>query len=384
MRKQKYTTVVINGRSFLKKLVILLLVIAALLFLLPKISNKSNETMGSAEVYAQDIFMPVREAFFSVCRAVLTFDIRDARSVVYAEMPVVEMLNQSGIAGLTNGRRENAGVPEPEMDNAQDIVELLPEDMRPIKEISSPANTTGAPIRNETRYSLNTDELTSQKQPMDLSLKGPKILIIHSHATEAFSEEGKNFYDIKKGDRSQDVNVNVVRVGTEMTKVLNDAGIETIHDTELHDYPSFNGSYASSLEAMTRYKEQYPSIQMVIDVHRDAIIYEDGTKVKAATDIDGKKTAQIMLVIGTNDGGLQHSGWKDNLSFALQYEAFVLKKYPSLMRNVNVRKERFNQHVTPRSMIMEVGTNGNTLEEAVLAGKYAAGMLAEFLKVNYE
>lgn len=234
-------------------------------------------------------------------------------------------------------------------------------------------------IKNETSYQVNTQELLAESLSFDMNGAGPKVLIVHTHGSESYTSENTDFYIQGTGDRNTDTEFNVVHVGDEMTKVFEAAGVEVIHDRTMHDQPSYNGSYASSLAAIQKYVEEYPSIQVVLDIHRDAIVYGDGTKAKVVTEINGKETAQLMFVVGTNAGGLTHDNWRENLKFAVKLQNAINKKYPSLMRGINLRRERFNGHMTRGSLIIEVGTSGNTLEEAVRGATLAAGVIADFL-----
>lgn len=129
-----------------------------------------------------------------------------------------------------------------------------------------------------------------------MSGEGPKVLIVHTHATEAYAPEGASKYNRDESDRSMDTSENVVAVGAEAARLFNERGIETLHDTELHDHPSFNGSYADALSSTEKYLEEYPSIQVVFDIHRDSIVYDDGTKAKVVTEIDGKNAARLCLL----------------------------------------------------------------------------------------
>ena len=253
----------------------------------------------------------------------------------------------------------------------------------PIRDIDSGQNRTVKDgeilIKNETSYNVDYKELLSEKLGINMSEKGPKVLVVHTHGTESYSKEGAEFYIEGAGDRNTDTSFNVVAVGDKMTEVFERAGIEVIHDRIMHDKESYNGSYASSLKAIERYTEEYPSIQVVLDIHRDAIVYSDGTKAKPVTEIDGEKTAQLMFVVGTNEGGLTHDNWRENLKFAVKLQSAVNKKYPSLMRGINLRRERFNGHTSKGSLIIEVGSSGNTLSEAIRGGERCAEIIADFL-----
>lgn len=235
-------------------------------------------------------------------------------------------------------------------------------------------------IRNDTNFGINIDEMLSAPLKLDMKGDGPKVLIVHTHATESYSPEGASTYSADKSDRSLDPTMNMLAVGEAVKAVFDRAGIETIHDKTLHDHPNFNGSYANSLKTVEKYKAKYPSICVVLDLHRDAFVYENGSKAKFVTQIGGKDTAQLMLVIGTNGGGLDHPDWRENMKLALKLQNKISQKYPSLMRGVNLRKERFNGHTTHGSMIIEVGSSGNTLSEAIRGATLGAEEIAEFLK----
>ena len=166
----------------------------------------------------------------------------------------------------------------------------------------------------------------------------------------------------------------------EITKALSDNGINVIHDKTIHDYPSYNGSYANCRKTVESYLNKYPSIKIVLDVHRDAIEREDGTKVKLVTEIDGEKAAQVMIVAGSDACGLEHPDWRENLKFAMKLQRRVNLYYPDLMRPVDLREERFNQDISVASVILEMGTNGNTLEEALVSAKCVGFALADMMQ----
>lgn len=198
--------------------------------------------------------------------------------------------------------------------------------------------------------------------------QGYKVLIIHTHTTESYLPD----------DRNEDQTKNVVRVGEEFAKVLNENNIKTLHIKKVHDSP-YNKSYINELATIEETLKQYPSIEVIIDVHRDALYNSKNEKLKPVTVVNGEKTAQVMLVCGTNAMGLQHDYWQNCFSFALKIQKKMNECYPNLARPVNLREERFNTHKTKNSVIFEIGANGNTLEEAVSAGRYAAKCVADVI-----
>lgn len=241
------------------------------------------------------------------------------------------------------------------------------------------SNSNEIKIGNQTSYGVDINKMLSEPLDIDMSVDGPKVLIVHTHATEAYAPEGAQKYNREESDRSMENTENVVAVGNEVTEIFNSRGIETLHDTALHDYPSFNGAYADALSSIEWYLSEYPSIQVVFDLHRDSIVYDDDTKAKVVTKINGKNAAQLMFVVGTNEKGLYHPDWRENLKFALKLQDKIDQKYPNLMRHVNLRQERFNGHTTHGSLIIEMGSSGNSLEEAKYGMSCAAECIADFL-----
>ena len=156
-----------------------------------------------------------------------------------------------------------------------------------------------------------------------------------------------------------------------LTEALRSYGLEVIHDREIYDYPSYTGSYTRCGDAISEYLQQYPSIAVVIDVHRDAIGNDDVVYKTVAEDED-TPCAQTMFVVGSDASGLHHPQWEENLRLALYLQASVHMKHPTLQRAVKLVRERYNQQLTTGSLILEVGSNGNTLQEAINAVTFFA------------
>jgi len=164
-----------------------------------------------------------------------------------------------------------------------------------------------------------------------------------------------------------------------MKNIFMEEGIEVIHDTTVHDYPSYSGAYTRSKATVTKNLEKYPSIKVVLDIHRDGIVREDGTKVKVSCEINGEKAAQCMFVVGSN-AQLKHDYWRENMKIACKLQKYAEDNFPGLMRPIILRKERFNQQISKGAVIVEVGSNGNTLEEAKTGAKYMAKVISAVLK----
>ena len=205
------------------------------------------------------------------------------------------------------------------------------------------------------------------------------VLIVHTHTTESYTPSEKFNYIPTDTDRTTDKKYNMVRVGEEIKNVLGANGIKVYHDTTINDSPSYSGSYNKSAEVIKKHIKKDPSIKIVLDVHRDAIEGKSGEKVKHTTEIDGNKAAKIMLVVGSNQNGLTHDNWEENLRFATQLQSHTMSLYPDLCRPLNFRNQRFNQQLAAGGIIVEVGTNGNTLDEAILGARYFAIALSDFI-----
>ncbi len=230
------------------------------------------------------------------------------------------------------------------------------------------ANAGGVYIENRPGLPLDVAALASAQLTLALPAEGPQVLIMHTHGTEAYTPDGGDVYTASGECRTLDENYNMIRVGEEIASVLTSMGLTVLHDKTLYDYPEYNGSYDRSLAAVEQYLKDYPSIKVVMDVHRDALIGEDGTVYKPITTIDGVKTAQVMLVMGS-DTKYAHPNWQENLSLAMKMQQEMNKLWPTLARPIGLRENRYNQQMTTGSMLVEVGAHGNTLEEALAAAR---------------
>ena len=229
------------------------------------------------------------------------------------------------------------------------------------------------------RAKKQADVAALAKRGLELPLSdGPQILILHSHGSEAYTPQGEqDTYTPSDPYRTTDCAHNVVRVGEEMARVFREAGFSVVHDTNLYDYPAYNGAYDRSLEATQRWLTQFPSVKIVLDVHRDALGDEE-TIYKVISEEKQGTAAQVMLVVGTDNGGF-HPLWEENLSFALHLQQQLLDDYDHLARPIVLRSSRFNQQLSVGSVLVEVGTHGNTLDEALLGARLFAQSAAEVL-----
>lgn len=247
----------------------------------------------------------------------------------------------------------------------------------PVKTVDADAIT----VAGACSYSYDKHALLARPTAMDLTGSGPKILIVHSHTTESYATDDGLTYDPIDRDRTLDETRNMIAVGKVLVQELQALGVEVLHDTTVNDYPDYNSSYYNSLQRIEWYKGQYPGIQMVIDLHRDAVENEDGQAVALLGTHEGQTAAQLMLVVGTDEGGLEHPDWQENLANALKLQSVLQGECPELCRKLDLRTERFNQHTAPGAILVEVGTNGNTLTQAKASAVLLADAIAKTLKL---
>ena len=222
------------------------------------------------------------------------------------------------------------------------------------KTVPAAAKASESTLRNQTSFDIDTQALLCQPLSF-LPVKGekPQVLIVHTHTSEGYAPE----------ERTTDPKKNVTAIGEVIASYLEKQGIKVIHDKTVHD-TDYNGSYSRCLETVERRLKEHPTVQIVLDVHRDAATLENGQSLQVVSDINGTQTGQIMLVAGTDEGGLDHPYWQTNLAFALKIQQAMDENAPGLSRPLNVRKERFNQHLAPGMLIVEVAASGNSMEEA--------------------
>ena len=223
-------------------------------------------------------------------------------------------------------------------------------------------------------YEADVAALLQQPLRWDLTAEGPTVLILHTHGTESYTKTED--YEESSAYRTLDPGYNVVSVGARIAQVLEAGGIEVIHDTALHDEPSFVDAYNQSRASAERYLAQYPSIRIILDIHRDSAEDSQGNQFGPTVEVDGEKAAKVMMVVGT-DVNLAHPAWRENMALAVKLHAQLEKTTPGLCRDISFRKQRFNQDLSTGAMLIEMGAAGNTRQEALLAAELLArGILA--------
>lgn len=280
-----------------------------------------------------------------------------------------QVLSQTSSAPQTMTLPEEIPVPtesvqEPEPTEAEE----------PVQAVFSVQDTALISLTNYPGYELDLQSMLTEPLAWNLKGENPTVLIVHSHTCESY--ENTEGYTATGSYRTTDDRYNMISIGNYLTQCLEEMGISVLHDTTVHDYPSYNASYTLSRQTVQEYLEAYPSIQLVLDIHRDAYEDKNGNQIRNTVDINGTTASKLMLVAGTNAYGEGHTDWRENLSMAVKLQATLERMYPGLCRPLAVRSSAFNQDLSPGALLVEVGTAGDTRQDALHAAKFLAEGIA--------
>lgn len=220
------------------------------------------------------------------------------------------------------------------------------------------------------RYDADLPALLTQPLTWNLAADVPTVLILHSHGSESYAPTGE--YAEVSPYHTLECDYNMLSIGDYVARLLEAEGISVLHDTTLHDQPSYNAAYSNSRESIERYLAQYPSIRLVLDLHRDSIEDAAGNQVVQTVFAGDQTLAPLMLVVGTDYSGLTHPNWRENFSLALKLQTQLEGLCPGICRNINLRTQRFNQDLSPGTLLIEVGSSGNSRQEALRSAKVLA------------
>ena len=238
----------------------------------------------------------------------------------------------------------------------------------PTPEVRAADLSASVKVHNSAGVELDFAALAAEGCGLKLQAGQPQVLIVHTHSSEAYTPADTDQYEASDSYRTEDKAYSVIRVGDVLAQTLERHGLTVLHDREIYDYPSYTGSYERSGASVERYLKEYPTIRVVIDLHRDAL-GSDGVVYKTKAQTDGRTSAQVMMLIGTGQNGLWHPYWQENLKLALYLQSAMEGRYPGVLRPIELVKERYNQQLSTGMMILEVGSNGNTLQEALTAAE---------------
>lgn len=237
-------------------------------------------------------------------------------------------------------------------------------------------------VKNSTDYAIDYENILSSKLGFEITdTEEPQVLIVHTHTTESYLINDNGYYFTDYPFRTENPERNMVAIGKKIVNSLKKNGISAIQATEIHDR-TYTGSYNRSEQTIYKYLEKYPDIKVILDIHRDAVGYDDERgKYKPTFTFNGKKAAQIMIMSGydpTNSYGLEH--WKENLTFALKLQQKAESLYPGMTRPLYFGDFAYNMFINNGSLLIEVGTETNTLSEAEYTGELLGNVLAQVLK----
>lgn len=372
--KKHFKSLIITKKTIILS-VCLILIFFALVFLLKNGKNDIKNQYASAEDFNNIMISselndgkPAKYGIKELLCRIVGYDITNPQTILYDYSVLFSNVKN-------NANQSDTLYPKPE-EKTEVNTPNTPEISHPIEEVNI---AKGLSISNSSGKEVDAAKLISEPLSFWLGTADVQVLIVHTHTTESYTSGEKTSYTASDSDRNTDAEKNMIAVGNALAEVLNNRGIKTIHDTTVHDYPAYNGSYERCKATVLKNLAAHPSINIVFDIHRDGIIREDGTKVKVACDIDGNKAAQCMFVVGTNSE-LKHDFWQENLKLAAKIQNKANEMYPGFMRPLNLRSERFNQQLSKGSVIIEVGSNGNTLNEAIYSAKLMGNVIAELFE----
>ena len=238
----------------------------------------------------------------------------------------------------------------------------------------SPSDASLVEVNSYCGYEPDVPTWLAQPLSWDLKQPEPTVLILHSHGTESYKNTENTGY------RSQNRSENLVSVGDALASILEQAGIGVVHDRAMHDHPSYSDAYANSRESAQKYLEKYPSVKLILDLHRDSVEDSSGNQIPYTLETANGRAAKMMFVVGTDAGGLAHSKWSENMSLAVKLHALLEKKNPGICRPISFRTQRFNQDLSTGALLVEMGAAGNTRQEALLAAELLADAIIDLAK----
>ena len=237
-------------------------------------------------------------------------------------------------------------------------------------------------VKNTNKTKINIEKLLKRKADLSVNKKKPCVLIFHTHTTETYQLLRRDWYPTGNVTRSEDSGRNMVRIGDAICEELEKNGFKTAHDTKIHDL-RYSGAYDHSRASAVEYMKKDTSLQVVLDIHRDAVQRTDGTKIRPYAEINGKRAAQVMIISGCQEEGNgieAFEDWEQNLVFALQLQKKMEENYPGLARPIFFCPRDYNMNLTHCSLLIEVGSDSNTLEEAEYSGRLIGSALSMLLE----
>lgn len=367
---------VIEIKDVIKYLVRLTIIITIVLTLTRYFSSVSTNIKNSAEEIRQESFLGCLDTVILSMGNVNNKQEDSTQQSLSSPLKMALEMELGMMDNIKNKNDEEEIKEETPAQTSEDIEELKEAETgleTEVQDSSVPEKFTSSyntvKIKNETDIKLTKEILTP-----DVEINTKDILIYHTHSCESYTPTEKYSYEASGNFRTLNKERSVIRVGTELTKYMQNYGYNVIHDTNLYDYPSYSASYDRSYESVSKILDKNENLEVLFDLHRDAI----GDSSYAPTvKIGDEYAAQLMFVIGSNGGGGQHDNWQQNLKFAIKIQEKANELYPGLFKPIILRNSRYNQQLANGASIIEVGATGNTLEQCLVSMKYLAKVLNE-------
>ncbi len=351
----------------------ILMFIFFLVFFIIFILFKKSYSFSYSFHQIETVFYPCLDDVFYTLSPSKKDNFSLSQFILYSEIPILSTpVSSSGLA-LENDYAEN------NTSNKSSVTSsniAFPTQVQVIE--NNVPNTytddyNGVQIKNSSCYELTGDMLNSS----ELTINSKNIIIFHTHTCESYTPTENFSYEASGNYRTTELDYSVVRVGDVLSDYLTGYGYNVMHDSTYHDYPSYNGSYGRSMATVQSILAKQPNVDIIIDIHRDAISDET---YSPSVMINDEIVSQLMFVIGTDGSGLEHPNWINNLQFAIKVEQKANEVYPGLFKPILLRNSRYNQHLAKCACIIEVGATGNTLEQSMNSMKYLAYILNQVLK----
>lgn len=304
-------------------------------------------------------------------------DMRDPRTIISYPMPYLN---------------DFPDIPDNAPDNAVKVYSALP-DRSSVDRSNVSVDISGADTDENEYYEVSEeikiliDQIEVDSSPIALTGVGPKILIYSSHSRESYRQDPKNPYKeaFSEAFRTDDMEHSVIKVAEALSQQLTSRGIAVLHDKTNHEAGNYNASYEKSLATLKKQMAEHESLQMFIDVHRNG--YEENSGKKPDDEvviINGERVAKLLVVIGTGEGIMggfsEKPKWEENAKLAIKLTNKINELYPGLAKDVLYKRGRYNQHVSTNAILVEVGSNFTTLEEAERATKYLAEAISQIIE----
>ncbi len=383
-----FNVTVLKAKDIFKFIIGLMIVIITIITISKNFKKGKENKKIVTQIQSEISSLSNNNMVYSMEQVLPKVDSNNETEKIYKNVNILEDILKTQIASIKDidnqnkiqeNNNETLEVSETskkeEKDNAEKVQTGLSTEIITKNPIAENANRQygNVKIKNQTTYEL-TDEVLNP----NITIENKNIILFHTHSCESYTSSDAYSYIPTGTFRTTDLNFSVIRVGTELENQLKSYNYNVIHNTSYHDYPSYNGSYTRSLATVESILQDNPS-DIIMDIHRDAI----GSRSDYAPTVkigDNDEAAQIMFVIGTDEGGLWHPNWNQNLKFAVKIQQKAEEMYPGLFKPITLTKSRYNQHTGKYASIIEVGATGNTLEQCLTSMKYLAKVMDEVLK----